>query len=201
MNSRAAALVAAVVALSSCEPPKSKHPLTELKSAVADPKLAGVWSGQVGKDGSKMTLSIFPREGALFDAVLVGDDGDKGAVVLTYEGFPSVVAGKKYWNLRAKTFEGDYAERSKVSDAFIFVRYEVGKDGSLSLWQMDDGPVEAAVKAGTLEGVIGEKAPVQLTASSEKLAAFVASPAGDKSFTPFATLKRAKLDYPKLPAK
>jgi hypothetical protein len=42
---------------------------------------------------------------------------------------------------------------------------------------------------------------MQLTAPSEKLAAFVASPAGEKSFSLFGVFKKAKLEYPKAVAK
>ncbi len=197
MNLRSLALFGGLAVLASCDPPKSKNPLTDPNTALVDSRLAGVWTGRVGTEGTEATLSIFPRERAVFDVVLVGHDEKQGAVVLTFEGFPSAIDGKKYWNLRAKSFEGEYAERPKLSDTYIFVRYEIAKDGSLALWEMDDSAAGVAVKAGTLLGFSSKDSPLMLTDSSEKLAAFVATLAGQKGFGFFATFQRAKLQYPK----
>jgi hypothetical protein len=182
-------LAAFAVAFLSCEPPKSKNPLSDPKTATAEPRLAGTWGGRVGGD-AEVTLSVYPREGALFDVILLGSDGAKGAVVLAFEGFPSVLGARKYWNLRSKKWAGEYGEHPTVSDSYIFVRYELPKDGSLVLWQMDDAPAVAAVKAGILEGSVLEKDSVLLSAESEKLVAFLATPEGEKSFKPFGTFKR-----------
>ncbi|MHB8877885.1 MAG: hypothetical protein ACYC8T_29680, partial [Myxococcaceae bacterium] len=175
------ALCAAAVA--SCGPPESKNPLSDPAQARVDPRLTGLWAGEV--NGSAATLQFFPKKGAYVDVVLVGDDGDKGAAVLTFDAFPTALAGKSYLNLRAKTFAGPYGENPSLAAEYIFARYEVGKDGALTLWTMDDAPVKAAVKAGKLKGTAGEST-AKLTASTAELAEFVRGTDGEKLFTRLA---------------
>ncbi len=178
----------------SCEPPKSKNPLSPPGSTL-DARLVGVWSGHFG-EGAEATLTILPRGGARFDLVLLGNDATKGAVVLAFEGFSSTIAGKSYWNLRAKSYGDDYAGTVQVADDYIFARWEIARSGALTVWQMDGDPASAAVQAGALEGTQAAGAAVLLSAPSEKLAAFVASPAGQKSFIHSGTFKRTGTRVP-----
>jgi hypothetical protein len=192
-------LAAGVVFLASCDPLHSKNPLSDPKTAVADARLPGVWAGRMGED-AEATLTIVPKEGAEFDVILLGNDAPKGAVVLSFEGFPSTVAGKTYWNLRAKKFIGDYADKTQLSDDYIFIRYDLAKNGTLTLSYMDDDFVKASVKAGTLEGAIAEKSPLTLTASTEKLGGYFGSLSGAddaKVFKSLGTFRKARMDYPK----
>jgi hypothetical protein len=179
----------------SCEPPRSKNPIGDPKKAVADSHLIGTWGGRTD-DNSKSTLTFLPREGGLVDLVLVGNDDTKGAVVLAFEAVPAKVGNKSYFSLRSKTYADDYAGTVKVSDDYIFVRYELSKSGAMTIALMDEANVETAVKSGALEGSALEGKPVMLTASSEKLAAFVSSPAGDKAYKPFGVFKKANINYP-----
>lgn len=199
--SRSRVLVGAVMAVAvfvvSCGPPLSKNPLSDPKTAVADGRLKGLWVGTTGN--ADATLQLFPKAGAFFDLVLAGDDGDKGAAVVAFEGFPSQIGGKSYLNIRAKKFTGDYGESSEVSDEYIFARYEFAKDGSLTIWAMEDDLVEADVKAGKLEGTIvsGE---IRLTASSETLAEYVKNADPAKLFHEIGTFRRVPVPAP-APAK
>lgn len=180
------ALVA--LALASCSPPESSNPLSDPAAAKADKRLDGIFTGRLGDtDGM---LRLVPKTGPYFDLVLVVDDSPKGAVVLTYEAFPTALAGKSYLNLRRKTFTDTYAEKYELSATYIFVKYEVDKAGAVKLWTMDDDLVEDAVEAGTLKGTRGD--PVQLSASTEELAAFVSAADTDKLFRPFGTFKKVK---------
>ncbi len=188
-------LLAVIALVASCEPPRSKNPLSDPATAKRDERIFGTWAGRVG-DKSDVTLTVLARRGATFDLVILGDDHDNGAVVLAFEGFPSVIGGKSYFNLRSKSFTGDYGEKSHVAECWIFARYEVGTDGVLTLFDMEEDPARAAILAGKLEGKI-ESGQVELTGASTKLAAFVATSDASKLFTKFGTFKRQRMDYPK----
>jgi hypothetical protein len=188
--SRPLLLVAAVLlaTLGSCKPPRSHHPLSDPAQAKADTRLPGLWSGKT-PDGEAAFLYVVQRSGALVDLVLLGDDGDKGAAVLHYDAFPTVLDGKGYLNLRRRSFKGEYGEGPQVDSEYIFARYQVSRDGTLTLAVMEDDPVEEAVKAGTLEGKI-EDGEVALSADSDHLADFVRRSDGAKLFRTVATFKR-----------
>jgi hypothetical protein len=99
-------------------------------------------------------------------------------------------------NLRAKSFSGRYGEKTTVADRWIFARYDFAKDGTFTLFEMDDTPVKAAVVAGQLEGSAAED-PIELTASTATWAAFVAGADSPSLFKRFGAFKRARVDYPK----
>lgn len=183
---RLAPLLAAL-ALCSCVPPESVHPLSDPAHQQPDPRLSGTFVGDV--NGSRGVLHLFPKTGPFLDLVLVGDDKEKGAVVLTFDAFPSTLGGRTYLNLRRKTFLPPYADGTEIAPAYIFARYEFRKDSALTLWTMDDTLVEQAIKAGTLEGAVGERA-LQLTASTAALAAFVVAADDSKLFKLLGTFKK-----------
>src|SRR6478736_7699380 len=139
-----AALLALV--LVSCVPPESKNPLSDRALAKADPRLTGHFAAHM--DDADAVLLLAPKTGASLDLVLVITEKDKGASVLSFDAFPSVIAGKTYLNLRNKDFKGPYAEHFEISAAYTFVRYQFAKDGSITLATMQGDPVKAAIDAG-----------------------------------------------------
>lgn len=188
MSSRPRLLLALALAAVSCGPPRSTNPLSDPAAAKPDARLLGLWTGQV--NGSKATLHVFAKTGASLDLVLVGDDGEKGAAVLTFDGFPSVIGGKTYLNLRAKTFHA-WAEGFDLSPDYIFARYDLAKDGALSLSLMDEATVKKAVAAKKLAGAVAED-DVKLSASTKDLADYVRTAKPDELFTSFGAFQRVK---------
>ncbi len=150
--------------LASCEPPRADHPLSDPHSAKLDARLVGMWSGHTtnksdsksGNDKSQkedvVDVLVMPVTDATdanskgapgqFDLVLVGHDSH-GAEVITFRGFATQLGGKSYLNLREKSFSGAYASKTTFTDHYIFARYELGKDGALTLFTMDETPVKA----------------------------------------------------------
>jgi hypothetical protein len=187
-------LIALTLFWACCEPPRSKNPLTPPEAAKPDARMAGVWAGRLGERDEAL-LRVVPREGARFDLVLVGQDRASGAVVLAFEGFPSTIAGRSYLNLRSKTYLGDYAEKTQIAESWIFARYEVTRDGALTLWQMEDEPVKAAIAAHQLAGQTADR--VEITASSSELAAYVARADAATLWRRLGTFKRLRVEYPK----
>jgi hypothetical protein len=179
-----AAAVAGMAAIAGCVPPESVNPLSDPATAKADPRLAGAFSASL--DGGEAWLHFNPREGsAIVDVVLIGYDPRDGAMVLHYEAFPTQIGKYGYLNLRAKKFDDMLETKYERSPTYIFARYEIAKDGALTLSVMDDTPAEKAINKGEVQGKIskgGENTDLGtvtgngtfLTADSAKLAAWVA---------------------------
>lgn len=194
-----AVALALAAGIASCKPPRSRHPLTDPIKAKADVRLAGLWAGQMHA-GDPATLQFVPRDGASVDVVLVGRDKKLGAVVLAFEAFPSSVGGRRYLNLRAKTFRGEYAEDVDLAPEYIFAKYEIGKDGALTLWSMIEDPAVDAIKAGTLKG--STDAGTTITDESEKVAEFVRTADHSRLFSHLGTFRKvAPAGTSKPPAK
>ncbi len=171
----------------SCEPPTSLHPLSDPAKAAADPRLVGAWFARLG-DGDAW-LHVIGKTGALLDFVLVGDDGDKGAAVIAFEGFPSEIKGRRYLNLRTRS-SGPYDADVKLGELWTFARYDVAKDGGLTIELMNDDLVAAAVKAGALAGVPTTDGATKLSSDGAALGAWIAAQDPAKLFTKLGTFKR-----------
>jgi hypothetical protein len=182
-------LVLLAALLFSCEPTRSTNPLSDPATAKADARLTGLWTGTV-KDGDVATLEILPHgKGAAIDFVLIGDDGDKGAFVIQFDAFPSVIGGKSYLNLRPKIAQGEFGDpAAKVSDLYLFARYEVAKNGDLTLWTTKDEVMKDAVTSKALEGTVDHD-DVKLSESTAKLSAWVEK-APETLWNKFGTFKK-----------
>src|SRR5688572_26056395 len=121
---RRALAAVTLLAVASCEPPASDHPLSDPAVAKVDSKLVGMWRGQ--KDGDVVFLHVTGKEKGLLDLTLLGTDTKKGSVVLTFEGFVTELGGKKYLNLRPKTAKGDpWDDAWDVRPRYIFAQYDI----------------------------------------------------------------------------
>ena len=184
-----ACLLALAGTVASCVPPESKNPLSDPAQAKPDARLVGLWAGDV--DGAVATIQFFPKTGAFLDLVITGNDGVKGASVLAFDAFPSTVNGKTYLNLRSKTFQGAYADKFELAPAYIFARYDVAKDASITFFPMDDDLVKESVAAGKLKGTVKD-GTVTLTASSKELAEYVRAADPEKLFKKLGTFRKLK---------
>lgn len=176
--------MAGLVAIAGCVPPESVNPLSDPATAKADPRLAGAFSATL--DGGEAWLHFNPREGsAVVDVILIGYDPRDGAMVLHYEAFPTQIGKYGYLNLRAKKFDDMLETKYTRSPTYIFARYEIAKDGALTLSVMDDTPAEKAIAKGEIAGKISKAGDdtsglgavtegTFLTADSAKLSAWVA---------------------------
>src|SRR5204863_529921 len=82
--------------------------------------------------------------------------------------FPSVIGGRTYLNLRSKVFKGEFGSDPETFPDYLFARYELAKDGALTLWYLDDtDPLKEALKSGALSGTPGSStADPRLTGDS-----------------------------------
>jgi hypothetical protein len=191
----AVALAALVLTAHTCGPPVSTSPLTPLAAADADARLVGLWRGTCGDPGTSVPcfLHVVPAEGPAVDLVLVGEE--RGANVVYARAFPSRLGDRRYLNLRPTRLV-DHSSLDEVEGGFLFLRYQVRKDGTLELWWMDDDAWSEAVRSGLVQGTTTDdrgRAHEHVTGDSAALAAFVSGPRGTSLFRPFATLRRAPL--------
>ena len=206
-----AAAGVSLLAIAGCEPPQSVNPLSDPATAKADPRLKGVFVASL--DGGEAWLHVNPRAaGPVVDVVLIGHDDQQGAMVLHYEGFATQIGKGSYLNLRAKKFEDILDQRYTLSPMYIFARYEIAKDGALTLSVMDDGPATKAIRKKEIEGKLSEGGLAAdsnavtghgtlLTADSAKLSAWVAKSTDQELFNALGTFKKVDPKFPKPAAK
>jgi hypothetical protein len=182
---------------SSCDPAELKHPLSDPAQSKPDAKLLGNWAGRVGETESLVSFST-RKDDNLMDVVVLARS-DEGLMTLAYQASTSTVGGKTYLNLKSKHFTDALENKYELSPNYILVRYEFGKDGSLSLAYLVDEEVKKAIEAGTLHGEVGKT--IVLDDDVPALTTFLAK-ADDKTFGPFGgAFKKTKIDFGKPPPK
>lgn len=161
MSARRCWLSVVALALTSCGVPLSVQPLVPPNEGVLDRALLGTWEGSDSK-GEHLTLSLEVKSGAVLRVTL--PRGSETPVVL--EAHACKLGDTSYLNAR-------FLDEGEPSH-WLIVRYQVAKDGTLTLWTMDDAPVREALAAGTLKGKsAGDPPDYLITDSVEKLRAFV----------------------------
>jgi hypothetical protein len=171
----------AALLLLACGVPESLNPLVPAEKAVLDKALLGTWVG--GDDESDpVTLVMAQKSGAVMTVSAPGVPGEDGKSPRGFEAHASTLDGMKYLNARA-------IEDGKPASNWMIVRYELSREGTLTLWAMKDGVVREAFAKKTLKGKEeGASAQLTITDSVEKLAAFIKKTKG--LYEPLGTFKR-----------
>lgn len=157
--------------------PESKNPLSPPNGAAADPRLEGVWA--MTKDGETAYVHIHRRNekghslvstsgGEWTDITLVSHEKTSGIEVAHFTMFPTRLGRSAFMNLRG-------IEDGKVSKTYTLARYEVTWLGKLKIWLMSESLAADAVRSGKLRGKVKRGTDVEITDTTERLAAFVAS--------------------------
>jgi hypothetical protein len=181
----------------SCEPVRSKNPLSDPSGAKVDPKLVGLWTARV--DGKPMFLHVVPHPDGQMDLLLVGDS-THGAASLHYQGHLTEALGAKLLSLRGKTIPNPLEEKFELAPDWIFARYELRRDGSMALSWMDDEAPRKAIEAGVLSGRVAKGNPVRIEDESAKILAFIQAEsaskpaAASKLWVAMATFRRVKTE-------
>lgn len=206
-----AAAAFSLVVIAGCEPPLSVNPLSDPASAKADPRLKGVFVANL--DGGEAWLHFNPRSaGPVVDVVLIGHDDQQGAMVLHYEGFATQIGSASYLNLRAKKFDDILDQRYTLAPMYLFAKYEIAKDGALTLSVMDDEPATKAIRKKEIDGKVSEGGALSdekivtghgtiLTADSAKLSAWVSKSTDLELFDVLGVFRKVDPKFPKAPKK
>ena len=183
--------VLALLVLPGCLP-DTINPLGDPAAAEPDTDLLGQWVGTL--DGTATKLEITAEDGGMLkfrlDPIAPGDK-DQWVVL---KGFPATAKGNKYVNV--KFFE----EKDKVYDQtrenYYILRYQVGRDGTLTAWGMAEQPVVNAIVDGFVNGAVDpstEGRIIHITDSTVVVRQFVEISDPDRLFT----VKYASFDRPR----
>lgn len=163
---------------SSCKT-ESVNPLGAPEPAAADPRLEGEWSHV--KEPMKR-LSFTAAKAPWMQAVIVNltDSNDSA-----YEVYPTTIGKAHFLNVVA--FEKDADGQLKKSENYMFARYELAPDGTLSIWTINGALVAKAVKDGILKGKVENDSSdsgknIKLSSSTLALFRYIQKTGAEKLF-------------------
>ena len=189
-----AALLIAATFLAACLPVSSKVPVGSTLGFKPDRSLMGTWKA-TGPDGGEPS----------FVHILGNDDGTMTALIVTPPQKENLGEWSDY-SLRAATVGANHIvnaqERSAngkssqgpLTELHVLLLYRATGAKQLTLYQMDDKAVAAAIRAGEVAGEIepGDNGDVRITAAEPALDAFMKTPRAAKLFVkPLVVLNRA----------
>ncbi|HEX4861884.1 MAG TPA: hypothetical protein VFV07_11645 [Rhizomicrobium sp.] len=184
---RFACLGLAALLLAACLPVTSDNPVGSTTGFKPDPALVGLWKGH-GEDKNNKD------EKDAYFAFLRGEDGDMTAVLITpekesddwgsYEVQVATLGANHIMNVRGATKNGKPVT-DEMDREIIPMRYDIGKDGKLTLSLLDDKATTAAIKAGRIKGTVheGSENDCHITASPKELDTFFSTKEGAALFS------------------
>ncbi len=178
--------------LLSCGPPVSKQPLTPPEKSAPDKALLGHWVGHGlegdAKEDKEVELDVTVKEGGVMSFRMPPEKPDGHPLV--FIGHASQLSSMKVLNLLDRT------EGQEPAQEYIFIRYELGKDGGLTMWMLREEPLEQAIKSGALKGKVeGSPSSVTLTDEPAALVRFFEKAKKDELFGKFAVFHRVAVKH------
>ncbi len=179
---------------------KSKVPLSKPEAAQPDMSLAGAWYGVIeGRDvylhaipilepqsetkaWMRLVHVVHPKSGA---AAKDGED----AIILNM--FPTVARGRKFMNVLFRKPQQLEGGKYEVEEYYWFWKYDISKDGVLTVWELDDEAMRLALENEKLKGRY-RKVSVYLEDSSENILAYLLSDEGEKAFRLYGQFKKVR---------
>lgn len=162
------------LAVSACIP-EFDNPVTG--GDPADPILVGSWSASSSGDAAEMLVDI-TVVGSGLNVVVRDKNGASAGETMTMAGVTGKVGDARFISLKMAE-----AEAGAQSGYVVFRYTEAG--GKISVESLDEQKIAAAIDSGALKGTVtradSDVSP-KITASSEELAAFLASPTGADAF-------------------
>jgi len=190
------AIICLTVCLNGCFN-KSRQPLSKPEDSQPDSSLAGAWYGVI--EGKDVYLHIIPNGNpdakAWMDLVHVvhpkrGETG-KGEDAILLHMFQTAAAGKKFMNVLFRRPQNEENGLCKVEEFYWFWKYEVSRDGVLTVWELEEEPLRLALEDGKLKGRY-RKVNVYLEDSSENILAYLLSAEGEKAFHIYGQFKKIR---------
>lgn len=178
---------------------KSKFPLSKPETAQQDKRLAGAWHGVI--EGVDVYLHVIPysddepKTKAWMQLVHVihpkSGSAGKGEDAILLNMFPTVAAGRTFMNVlfrKPQQAEGGVCE---VEEYYWFWKYEVSREGVLTVWNLEDEVLRLAIEDEKLKGRY-RKASLYLEDSSEKMLAYLLSAEGEKAFRLYGQFRKIR---------
>lgn len=176
---------------------KSIVPLSKQENSRPDNSLAGVWHAVI--EGRDVYLHVIPEDWPNAKAWMLlvhvahpesGAVGKGEDAQLLYM-FPTVVEGKKFMNVLFRKPQAKGGGLYEMEEYYWFWKYEVSRDGVLTVWELDDETLRLAIEDKKLKGIY-RKASIYLEDSSENLLAYFRSPKGEKAFRIYGQFKKIR---------
>ena len=157
--------------------PTAQNPLPVSADHPLDKALYGAWIGSVEDEEDPVLLHFLETVDGKHKAILVTvqtpDDSDGGWA--EFDVTSSTLSNGNFLNLYWTESDGEAVEELQ---GFHLMRYELGADDTLSLFFIDGDMIAEAIEEGALDGTVsssGMTKSIRMTASSEKLAAYIES--------------------------
>lgn len=190
---RPLAVVCAALIATACLPVTTTAPIGSATSLTPDPALTSMWKGHPQNETGAIYFTFLPQSDGSITALDVMPDGkDAGWGVFSLK--TAALGEYRYMNVHELSTNGK-TDDNDTPQKNIPALYRVNGDGALVIYLMDEGRVEAAIKANKLAGTIGtgQYGDVAITASASDLDAFMATADGRALFNkPLIILKRVK---------
>lgn len=182
--------------LAGCLPVTTTSPVGTSTGLGADLALIGTWMPVPEKDSQPDApgyFHFFRAEDGTLMALLVSTGSDKKTGEWSlYRMTSATLGGRHFLNVRAVSDNGRAAKDADLGNIPILYRIDV--HGRLSLYLIGEDKAKQAIADGAIDGTAGEGhgGDAVLTASAEKLDAYLASDDGAGLFTEkLVTLKKA----------
>ncbi len=185
----------AMLAMSACLPVTSKSPVGSTVGFKTDRTLLGTWKARTSKEEAASYVHILGNDDGTMTALLVTppdkeDLGDWSAYTLR----AATLGSNHILNAQEAITQGKASDGPLAQQHVVLLYRATGKN-SVTLYQMDETAVAAAIKAGELAGEIdpGKTGDVRITAEGPALDQFMKTPRAAKLFSkPLVTLTRAQ---------
>ncbi len=195
---RFAILCTLALFVAACLPVTTDNPIGSTVGFKPDPALIGLWKGHGGdKEPGDMKYAYFAffrdDDGVGMSAMLMTFESDADQWTI-YDAQLATLGANHIMNVREASQNGKPANEEDRRQ-LIPLRYDIGKDGKLTLSLLDDKATAAAIKAGKLKGTVQEGTgnDSHITADPKSLDAFFATKQGAALFgAKFVTLVRVK---------
>ena len=155
--------------------PEFANPLTG--GNPADPAVIGSWNGKAKDDNQAIGIDITASGGGV-SLVMHDPGGEPGKDTVAFSGATAEAGGVRYISLKP------VGDDLGGTPGFMIFRYEP-KDGTVLVWPLDEQLIAAAIDKGALKGTTtgsGTDTAPKISASSDEIAAFFATPEGQAAF-------------------
>ncbi|HEX3810046.1 MAG TPA: hypothetical protein VHW02_10145 [Rhizomicrobium sp.] len=192
---RLAAALCIALAAAACLPVTTKAPVGSSASLGADKSFYGTWMGHGEKDSSPAYIHFLnAKDGGLTIVIVSPPKGDDAGDWSVYAASTADLGGNHFLNVRTISNNGEVPGAGEMKGTFPLL-YRTGKDGSVTLYMMDEDATADAIKNGKIAGErdAGKDGDVHITATAAATDAFMQSPQGVALFNkPLLTLTRVK---------
>ena len=180
--------------LAACLPVTSKTPVGSTAGFRTDPSLLGTWKAQVPA-GPPAYLHILGGEDGTMTAILVNPPHAEDLGDWTTYTLRAVTLGANHLlNAQETLTNGEASDGPLAEEHVVLLCLEKGTN-QITLYQMDDQAVAAAIRAGEIAGVAepGKEGDVRITAGEPALDAFMKTSRAAKLFSKeLVTLTRVR---------